>query len=105
MTGQSQHPFVAERLPASTDPLAASAAAYASEVAELLFNLLLDVVRESQPVIVPILAGEPLPPDVSTDVLEGLLRAQGIWFQLLSIAEQNAAMRRRRQTESERSRW
>jgi phosphoenolpyruvate carboxylase len=27
---------------------------------------------------------------------------QGIWFQLLSIAEQNAAMRRRRQTEAER---
>ena len=30
------------------------------------------------------------------------LQAQGIWFQLLSIAEQNAAMRRRRRIERER---
>ena len=32
------------------------------------------------------------------------LQAQGIWFQLLSIAEQNAAMRRRRRVERERGR-
>ncbi|MEO8030241.1 MAG: phosphoenolpyruvate carboxylase [Gemmatimonadota bacterium] len=82
--------------------MAASAAAYASEVAELLFNILLDVVRASEPAIVPILAGQPLPPNTPTGTLEALLRAQGIWFQLLSIAEQNAAMRRRRQVESVR---
>ena len=32
------------------------------------------------------------------------LQAQGIWFQLLSIAEQNAAMRRRRHIERTRGR-
>jgi phosphoenolpyruvate carboxylase len=101
VTPDSLRPF-AGQLPESADPLAASAAAYATEVAELLFKLLLDVVRAGEPAIVPVLAGEPLPPDTSTDTLEALLRAQGIWFQLLSIAEQNAAMRRRRQTESER---
>ncbi len=41
-------------------------------------------------------------PNWTTEQLEACLRAQGIWFQLLSIAEQNAGMRRRRQTETER---
>ena len=36
------------------------------------------------------------------ELLARTLQVQGIWFQLLSIAEQNAAMRRRRQTEAER---
>ena len=98
----AQHPFAAGELPASSDPLAASAAAYATEVAELLYALLLDVLRGREPAIVPALAGQPLPAGTTTATLEALLRAQGIWFQLLSIAEQNAAMRRRRQTESER---
>jgi len=97
-----QHPFAAGQLPASSDPLAASAAAYATEVAELLFTLLLDVLRGREPAIVAALGGQPLPAGTTTATLEALLRAQGIWFQLLSIAEQNAAMRRRRQTESER---
>ena len=35
-------------------------------------------------------------------MLARTLQVQGIWFQLLSIAEQNAAMRRRRQIEAER---
>ena len=98
----AQHPFAAGQLPASSDPLAASAAAYATEVAELLYALLLDVLRGREPAIVAALAGQPLPAGTTTATLEALLRAQGIWFQLLSIAEQNAAMRRRRQTESER---
>jgi phosphoenolpyruvate carboxylase len=102
VTPDAPHPFAAGQLPASTDPLAASAAAYATEVAELLFHLLLEVVRSGEPAIVPLLAGEPLQAGTPTHTLEALLRAQGIWFQLLSIAEQNAAMRRRRQTESER---
>ncbi len=102
MSAAAPHPFAVEQLPASADPLAASAAAYATEVAELLFRLLVEVVQSGQPSIGPVLAGEPLPAATSTHDLEALLRAQGIWFQLLSIAEQNAAMRRRRQTESER---
>ncbi len=60
------------------------------------------MLRGREPAIVPVLAGQPLPAGTTTATLEALLRAQGIWFQLLSIAEQNAAMRRRRQTESER---
>jgi phosphoenolpyruvate carboxylase len=95
-------PFVAGDLPSSADPLAASAAQYASETAELLFGLLRDVVRVRHRHLEPALLGGPMDPAWSTDQLESCLRAQGIWFQLLSIAEQNAAMRRRRQTETER---
>ncbi|HTS88265.1 MAG TPA: phosphoenolpyruvate carboxylase [Gemmatimonadales bacterium] len=95
-------PFPAETLPASADRLAASAAQYASEVAEQLFRLLLEVVRTRHPYLEPVLEGGVMDPGWSTDQLEACLRAQGIWFQLLSIAEQNAGMRRRRQTETER---
>ena len=48
------------------------------------------------------LRGERLPSSLSPELLARTLQVQGIWFQLLSIAEQNAAMRRRRQTEIER---
>jgi phosphoenolpyruvate carboxylase len=95
-------PFPAESLPASTDPLAAEAAHYASEVAELLFGLLVDVVRVRQPWLEPVLRGAAMDPGSPPDRLEAGLRALGIWFQLLSIAEQNAGMRRRRQTETGR---
>ncbi len=102
MSDDHAAPFVAENLPSSADPLAASAAQYASETAELLFGLLLDVVRVRHAYLEPALLGGAMDPAWSTDQLEACLRAQGIWFQLLSIAEQNAAMRRRRQTETER---
>ena len=38
------------------------------------------------------------------ELMARALQAQGIWFQLLSIADQNAAMRRRRQIERTRGR-
>jgi len=95
-------PFTAGALPSSPDPLAASAAQYATEVAEHLFSLLVGVVKVRHPYLESALAGGPMDPGWTTDQLEACLRAQGIWFQLLSIAEQNAGMRRRRQTETER---
>jgi phosphoenolpyruvate carboxylase len=96
------HLFEEGVLPPATDPIAASAAAYAREVAELLFAMLLDVVRVRQPEIEPVLLGAATPDTLSPELAGRALQAQGIWFQLLSIAEQNAAMRRRRQTEAER---
>jgi phosphoenolpyruvate carboxylase len=89
-------------LPESADPAAASAAAYAQEVAELLSGLLLELVRERQPEVESVLRGERNAASLSPELLARTLQVQGIWFQLLSIAEQNAAMRRRRQVEIER---
>ena len=93
------HPFAAADLPTSTDPVAASAAAYATEVAELLYTLLVDVVRVRAPDIEPVVRGDASGLGLPIDRCVRALQAQGIWFQLLSIAEQNAAMRRRRQVE------
>ncbi len=102
MTHAALDPFAAATLPESPDPAAASAAAYATEVVDLLSGLLLQLVRERQPEIEPVLRGEREVTEVSPDALARTLQVQGIWFQLLSIAEQNAAMRRRRQVEAER---
>jgi len=74
------------------------------EAAELLFGLLLDVARKHQPEIESLLKGGASVADVTPELMARALQAQGIWFQLLSIAEQNAAMRRRRQIERERGR-
>ena len=75
---------------------------YLPEVAELLFNEFVAVIRVHQPEIEPVLRGEPVDPAASPELVARALQAQGIWFQLLSIAEQNAAMRQRRQSEVDR---
>ena len=102
MTHTALEPFSADSLPESADPAAASAAHYAQEVVELLSTLLLDLVRERQPEVESVLRGERPAASLSPELLARTLQVQGIWFQLLSIAEQNAAMRRRRQVEIER---
>ncbi len=102
MTHTLLDPFSAVGLPESADPAAASAAAYANEVVELLSGLLLGLVRERQPELEPALRGERPASELSPDLMARTLQVQGLWFQLLSIAEQNAAMRRRRQTEADR---
>ena len=57
------------------------------------------VIRLRQPEILPLFQGEkPLPEDNKVQLL-GVLQAWGIWFQLLNVAEENTAMRRRRLTE------
>ena len=102
MTQAALEAFSAAALPESLDPAAARAAAYTTEVMELLTGLLLDLVRDRQPELEPVLRGERRPGELSPDLLARALQVQGIWFTLLSIAEQNAAMRRRRQIEAER---
>ncbi|HEX5385958.1 MAG TPA: phosphoenolpyruvate carboxylase [Gemmatimonadales bacterium] len=96
----SESPYLVTELPPSAYPAAENAAAYATEVADLLLGQLLDVVRSREPELEPVLAGEldRCPPELQARALQVL----GIWLQLLSIAEQNAAMRRRRQVEAER---
>jgi phosphoenolpyruvate carboxylase len=89
-------------LPESADPAAASAAHYANEVVELLSELMLQLLRRRSPELEPVLRGERAARELSPELLARTLQVQGIWFQLLSIAEQNAAMRRRRQIEAER---
>lgn len=84
------------------DTIAADTAAYTAEVAALLQGLLLDVLAARQPEIGPVLRGAAPWPSQDGWLLLRTLQAHGIWFQLLSIAEQNAGMRRRRLLETER---
>ena len=85
----------------SPDP-SAGAADYAQHLTDLLFRLLLDVVHAHEPEIAPVLEGRGSGTGVSPERLARTIQAQGIWFQLLSIAEQHVAMRDRRRTEIER---
>jgi len=79
--------------------LPAGGDAYETQVAELLFGLLTDVIARHQPEVLPALRGDLPTLGLAPHLLGRALQAQGIWFQLLSIAEQNAAMRRRREAE------
>ncbi len=76
--------------------------AYESALIGFLFELLTQVAVRHQPDIVPMLRNEVTDLSLGPDVLGRALQAQGIWFQLLGIAEQNAAMRRRREAQSAR---
>jgi phosphoenolpyruvate carboxylase len=69
---------------------------------ELLFELLVGVVKRYEPVVAAVLREERTTANMSAVLLARTLQAQGIWFQLLAIAEQNRDMRNRREIERER---
>ncbi len=81
--------------------IAEQVSARTSETIDLLFQLLLDVIKIRQPEMVPVLQRESTVPVSNRKLLTKSLQAQGIWFQLLNVAEENSAMRRRRAFESE----
>jgi phosphoenolpyruvate carboxylase len=68
-------------------------------LAGLLYGMLLDIVQQHNPELGPVLRNEVKLSACSPEGLSLALRAQGIWFQLQSIAEQNATMRQRRDEE------
>ena len=76
-------------------------ATYAKEVVGLLTEQLTKVIEHRNSDILPYFKGElTLSPD-DTVMLVDTLQAWGIWFQLLNVAEENTAMRRRRLAEKE----
>jgi phosphoenolpyruvate carboxylase len=88
--------------PPPADFILVDTAEYLRHTAGLLYDCFVDVVRIHHPEIERVLKGEPLDADAPPDLVARAIQAQGMWFQLLSIAEQNAAMRQRRQSEVER---
>ena len=80
------------------------AEAYESALSGLLLELLIEIVARHQPEIAPLLRGDAPDADLPPESSGRALQAAGIWFQLLAIAEQNAAMRRRRELENARGR-
>jgi phosphoenolpyruvate carboxylase len=82
-------------------PLGVGEADYAEQVIDLLAALFGEVIRARNPEIEPILNGEKSIPEGDRNILLRTLQAHGIWFRLLTIAEQNLEMRSLRQTEIE----
>jgi phosphoenolpyruvate carboxylase len=91
-----------ENAGASSPPLIAGTSV--REAASLLFGLLLEVARRHRPEVETVLEGRAIISDLTPEAMARALQAQGIWFQLLSIADQNAAMRRRRFAERNKGR-
>ena len=83
----------------NTEELDADAARYAAEVVNLLYNEFCHVIEQRRPDILPVFREEQVVPRQDKGLLLNVLQAWGIWFQLLNIAEEITAMRRRRQTE------
>lgn len=80
------------------------AASYEDDLVELLYQQLLSVLRARQPEIEAFFNGkEDIRNCPATKILY-VLQTYGIWFQLLSIAEQNAMVQQRRQIEKEYNR-
>ncbi|SFL15480.1 phosphoenolpyruvate carboxylase [Methylobacterium pseudosasicola] len=71
----------------------------AEQALDILFQALLDVARRHDPDLEAVLHGTADISRFSPEMLARALQVQGIWFHLISIAEQNAAMRRRRHIE------
>jgi len=69
--------------------------------ATLLRELYLAVFQRLQPELVPLIEGNLSFTGINPGLLSKALRAQGMWFQLLAIAEQNRDMRNRRFTETD----
>ena len=55
------------------------------ETADLLFELLADVVQRQHPEVAAALRGKPEPGEFLPESLSRVFQAHGIWFQLLSI--------------------
>ncbi len=77
------------------------AASYESKLVDLLYKELLSVLRTRQPDIEAFIEGHRDIRESTDSQILYILEAHGIWFQLLSIAEQNATVQQRRQIEKE----
>jgi len=77
------------------------AATYEDGVVELMYEQLLSVIRARQPDIEVYFNGQEDIRNCPADKILYVLQTYGIWFQLLSIAEQNAMVQQRRQIEKE----
>jgi len=83
-------------------PLGTGDADYTEQIIQLLEALFHDVISVRNPEIDPVLKGKQSIPEGDRNLLLRTLQAHGVWFRLLSIAEQNLVMRSLRHTETER---
>ncbi len=72
---------------------------YIDEITAMLRNLLRQVIKVREPQVLPILDDAKAATNIPTHLVEHALQAIGIWLQLMNIAEENAAIRHRRDVE------
>ena len=85
----------------TSESVAKRANQYRDDISKLLFDCLLTVIHKRCPEIEPVLLGDKNLTELNETVLTFALQAYGIWFQLLSIAQQNADVRRLRLIETD----
>ena len=69
---------------------------YVDEITVLLRDLLRQVIRAREPQVAGIIDNPDMQGSLAPELIPSALQVIGIWLQLLSIAEENAAMRARR---------
>ncbi len=79
---------------------APSDAAYLDEITMMLRDQLRQVIRVREPRVLAVIDEPANARDIPPDLIEHALQVIGMWLQLLNIAEENAAMRNRRQMET-----
>ena len=85
---------------ARTGSVAPGEIAYLDEITMMLRDLLRQVIKVREPRVLALIDEPSNASSLPHDLLEHALQVIGIWLQLLNIAEENAAMRSRRQMES-----
>ena len=73
---------------------------YVDEITVLLRDLLRQVIRAREPLVAGIIDNPEMQDALAPELIPSALQVIGIWLQLLSIAEENAAMRARRRLEA-----
>ena len=76
----------------------------AEAATQILFYALLEICRRHEPDLESVLRGEADISRMTPERIGRALQLQSIWFRLLSIVEENTAMRRRRQVERSQGR-
>jgi len=73
---------------------------YLDEITMMLRDQLRQVIKVREPKVLTLIDEPANAAEIPADLIEHALQVIGIWLQLLNIAEENAAMRNRRQMES-----
>jgi len=74
---------------------------YIDEITSMLRGLLRQVIKAREPEVLPILDDAAAAQNIPPHLVEHALQVIGIWLQLMNIAEENAAIRNRRDVEKQ----
>jgi phosphoenolpyruvate carboxylase len=97
---RSVHHVKAGQIARAAYVAAPSDTAYQDEITMMLRDLLRQVIKVREPRVLAVIDEPANAFDLAPELMEHALQVIGIWLQLLNIAEENAAMRNRRQMEN-----